>query len=91
MGACLVEIAFTQRYESYLLRTRDGLTLTGIIADRSDDALTLRDAAGNETRVAERDIQKLERVKTSIMPEALVHLLTQSELADLIAYLRSAR
>ena len=82
---------FAQRYESYLLQTQDGRRLMGIIADRSDDGLTLRDAAGNEARVAEENIQKLERVKASIMPEALVHLLSKSELADVIAYLRSVR
>ena len=82
---------FAQRYESYLLHTRDGRSLMGIIADRSDGALTLRDAAGNETRVAEGEIEKLKRIKTSIMPEALVHLMTKPELADLIAYLSSVR
>jgi putative membrane-bound dehydrogenase-like protein len=78
-------------YEPYVVTTKRGQVLSGVIRRETADALVLAPNAATETRILRADVEEIEPGKTSIMPEGLDTQLTRRELADLIAYLRSLR
>jgi putative heme-binding domain-containing protein len=79
------------RYQSYLLETKDGRVLTGILHERTADALTLRDARNELTRVATGDLEQLLPSPTSLMPEGLLSSLSAQQAADLLAFLQAQK
>jgi hypothetical protein len=60
---------------------------------RSDapDEVVLGAVAGPDTRIPRKDIAEIEAGTVSLMPPGYGELLTRQELADLLAFLRSAR
>jgi putative membrane-bound dehydrogenase-like protein len=80
---------FAQGFEPYAALMRDGQEWVGHLVGQSTDAVVLRDAAGTEIRLNPRDIQRLDRLDISLMPEGLESALSESEFRDLLAFLKS--
>jgi putative membrane-bound dehydrogenase-like protein len=80
-----------QGYESYLIATRAGRFVTGILAQRSAEGVLLRDSSGAEQRLRMNDIDEMKRLSTSLMPDGLERALSADEFRDLLAFLRSLR
>jgi putative heme-binding domain-containing protein len=78
-------------YNAYLVQTRDGRSLTGIIASETASGLTLRRAEGVEETVLRSAILQIQDTGLSLMPEGLEKDLRPQDLADLIAYLLAVR
>ncbi len=77
-------------YETVVLNTADGKTLTGLIAEEKAGAVTLIDPAANGKRftIPVADIEKRTAVKNSLMPDGLVNLLSdRQQFLDLVKYL----
>ena len=70
---------------------REGEQLTGIRARQADDAFVLRDATGAELRLAPGQLQTVERLPQSLMPEGLLGALSDEEVRDLMAYLQGLK
>jgi len=79
-----------EAYQLVIITTRDGRTLSGMVASEDAQQLTLR-LVGQETVVAKSDIQSRETSPISMMPEGLLGVLTNEEVRDLIAYLRTSK
>ena len=78
-------------FVNYVVATVDGRILTGLVADESADAVTLR-RAGGLTDVLPRDrIESIASTGLSLMPEGLEVGLEPRDFANLIAYLTSLR
>ncbi len=77
-----------EAFISLTVATIDGEILQGILVDRTDDRLTLRDANGNEIVIPADDIDEEVEGK-SLMPKGLVKFMTRQELLDLLAFLTS--
>ncbi len=75
-------------YHLTTITTRDGRTLAGNVAAEDEQQVTLR-MVGQETVVAKADIQAREKSPVSLMPEGLLKTLSNDEVRDLIAYLRT--
>jgi putative heme-binding domain-containing protein len=79
-------------YKLTVVTTRDGRTYSGNIATETDRQLTLRVMAADQARssvaVNKADIQSRETTAVSMMPPGLLDSLTDSEVVDLMAYLR---
>lgn len=82
---------FAQGYEAFIVATKDGDVLGGLIARQDADALVLKDAAGAETRVRRDRIRDLKRGEKSIMPEGLERNLSEQEFRDLLAFLQGLK
>lgn len=82
---------FAQGYDTFAVTTKGGDTLTGIRVRQPDDAVILRDATGAETRFDPAQIDSMERLNTSIMPEGLLVPLSRDEIRDLLAYLQALK
>jgi len=76
--------SIVEGYEAYLLRTRSGRTLTGIVSSESAAAVTLRQAGGMEEAVPRSDILELLPAGGSLMPEGLESRLDPRAMADLL-------
>jgi putative membrane-bound dehydrogenase-like protein len=69
-----------------VLELKDGRTINGLVAAKTDRTLTLRTLS--ETLTLERsEIASIQESTLSLMPEGLLQALTEKQLFDLIAYL----
>jgi len=76
-------------FATNVIETKDGATLAGFISDQAGDTLVLRDAAGQTHTISKDRITKQTPLPGSLMPEGLLAGLTDQELRDFIACLRS--
>jgi putative membrane-bound dehydrogenase-like protein len=83
--------SFARGYEPYLIRTKDGAVLDGLIARETADAVYLFTAERTEKRVPRASIDVMQMGKTSIMPQGLDAQITRDELRDLLAFLLSLK
>ncbi len=77
------------QYEAFTLVTKDGQGRTAFRLMEHGDTHTYIDIAGNTFDVNIKDIIARTPLPVSIMPEGIANRLTDSEMRDLIAYLRS--
>lgn len=68
--------------------TDSGQILSGILVDESDTSLVVVDSQGQERQVARSEIESLQTSDRSLMPENLAAEIDESQMRDLIAYLR---
>ena len=75
------------KYLQYLCETTEGQILSGVIIEKTDRALTLREAKGKVRVIPTDQIESLASQAKSMMPELLARDLTAQQLADLLEYL----
>jgi putative heme-binding domain-containing protein len=79
--------AIASAFRNLWVRLGDGQELTGVMVAETESTLTLGDAQG-QSEVLEKDqIEELQILKLSIMPEGLENGLTDTEFVDLVAFL----
>jgi putative membrane-bound dehydrogenase-like protein len=83
--------SFVRGFEPYVVTTKKGQTFAGVIRRETAEALVLATGPATEARILRAEVEEIEPGKVSIMPEGLDAQLTQQELADLIAYLRTLK
>jgi putative heme-binding domain-containing protein len=78
------------KFAGVIVRTTAGDVLSGIIVEKTDAELVLRDAE-KVTRMPAASVDRVVPQQKSLMPEGLLQHLTAQEAADLVAYLESLR
>lgn len=78
-------------YEGWQMELKDGSTLVGIIASKTEDEIELKLAGGNKRTIKQADIQSRKQLDISLMPEGLYQQMEIQQLADLLEYLSSLR
>jgi putative heme-binding domain-containing protein len=78
-------------YTAVEVETKDGRSLTGFVADRDANALVLRTLDGENTTLRPTEIDSLQPTGRSLMPEGLLDGLSDQQLRDFFAYLRSSQ
>lgn len=78
-------------YVSYLLETSTGLLYSGMLIERNDQAIELKDAQNKTIRVEATEVEQFAPQSQSLMPEGLLSPLTPQEAADLLEYLSQQR
>jgi putative heme-binding domain-containing protein len=76
-------------YKMVVVTTRDGRSRAGNVIAETDRQITLRVVGGDPVAIAKADIQSRESTTTSMMPPGLFDALTDREVIDLVAYLRT--
>lgn len=76
-------------YKMVVVTTRDGRTYIGNIASENDRKVTLRVVGQDAVVINKSDIQSHEETPVSMMPPGLFKTLTDAEVLDLTAYLRT--
>ncbi len=76
-------------YKMVVVTTRDGRTYAGNIQSENERQLRLRVAGQDPVTINKSEIQSRETAPNSMMPEGLLQTLTDQEVIDLVAYLRT--
>ncbi|MCA9146331.1 MAG: PQQ-dependent sugar dehydrogenase [Planctomycetales bacterium] len=79
------------KYLTYLVETKQGQVLTGLLVSKDDKEVVLRDAANALVVVPVDDVEQLATQPKSLMPELLLRDMTAQQVADLLAYLTSLK
>lgn len=78
-------------FENHLVSTESGRVLTGVLLEKDTRVMVLRTAEGQKVVVPQEDVAETRVLGTSLMPEGLLAGLTDQEVRDLFAYLRSTQ
>ena len=76
-------------YQTLAVATQDGRSVSGWLAAETESNLTLRTAFGTEENVLRKNIASLAASGLSLMPDGLEQAMTQDEVSQLIAFLKS--
>ena len=79
------------KYVTYLVETRDGRVLSGILVERNEREVVLRDPQNKVVRLPMAEVEQLATQQQSLMPELLLRDLTAQQVADLLEFLASLR
>jgi putative heme-binding domain-containing protein len=79
-------LAIKEQFVTRVIVTADGETFTGIVVDRDEVRVNLKDAAGKVVAIPTADIDE-EAEGKSLMPQGLTKFLTHQELIDLVRFL----
>lgn len=75
-------------YRITIVTTKDGRVTTGALVEKDRSSIVLRTLTGEE-RFATDEIRNRTLLKTSLMPEGLLETLSDEDVVDLIAFLRT--
>ena len=78
-------------FETFQVQSRGGGLLMGLIRGETRDAIRLIDPAGQEHVIARAEVESVAPLPVSIMPQGLDFTMTEAELIDLIAFLKSGK
>jgi putative heme-binding domain-containing protein len=82
-------IAFNN--EGYELKMKDGSTLTGIVASKTETDIILKYPGGSRQNIKTSDVSSIKQLKVSMMPEGLHESMSAQDLANLLEYLSSLK
>jgi putative membrane-bound dehydrogenase-like protein len=83
--------AIDSNYINYLVTTKSGRSLSGIIVAETASSLTLRRADNQTDVVLRQDIEEVQSTGVSLMPEGLEKDISVAAMADLLAFLKNWR
>jgi putative heme-binding domain-containing protein len=78
--------AIKEEYETLVILTTDGQIIQGIVKDRDEDRLILKEATGAMRTLPKDEIED-SRPGGSLMPKGLPNLMTRDEFVDLVRFL----
>jgi putative membrane-bound dehydrogenase-like protein len=83
--------AIDNNYVSYMLVTKAGQALTGIIAAETSSSVTLKQAEDKVVTLLRDDIEELRSSGLSLMPEGVEKTIPEQQMADLIGFIKNWR
>jgi putative membrane-bound dehydrogenase-like protein len=83
--------AIADQYVTWVVETRQGMTVSGLLIEETAKQLTLRDANGKDTKIDKEEIESRSKSLVSLMPADLVAYLTEEDLVDVVEYLFSLK
>ncbi len=75
-------------YTCYNVTTKNGETITGLLAAETPASITIRQALGHEETISRANLVRMTASRLSLMPDELEKTMTRQELADLIGFLK---
>ena len=78
-------------YENFQIETKDERSLNGFLVERDAKVVVIRGADGQNISVEQKDIAEMKAAGMSLMPEGLLDPLSEQQVRDLFAYLRSTQ
>jgi putative heme-binding domain-containing protein len=78
-------------FENHLILTVDGRILNGFLADKDSQIVILRGIDGQNITIRHSDIDDMRVLPLSVMPEGSLKGLSDQQIRDLFAYLRSSQ
>ncbi|MBI1355493.1 MAG: c-type cytochrome [Acidobacteria bacterium] len=78
-------------FEEYMVETKDGRMLTGVLAKETPASVTIRQAKGVEDTILRSNMDSMYSLSVSPMPEGFEEKISVDAMADLIAFIKSLR
>ena len=78
-------------FEEYVVETKDGSRVTGVMVQDSETTVTLRRSRGEENTVLRTNIVGLRSTTVSAMPEGTEDEISIEQMGDLLEYLKNLR
>ena len=78
-------------YEAHAIEMASGESFVGVIRRNLPEAIVIADPSGQERTLPRAQIISMQTLATSLMPTGLDRALTEEELLDLVAFLRSRK
>jgi putative heme-binding domain-containing protein len=75
-------------FQAYNVLLESGEVLTGLLVGETANSISIKSAKGIVQTVSRLEIEQLRNSNMSLMPEGLESILTQQDLADVIAFIR---
>lgn len=82
--------AINPNFTAYNVETKDGRSLTGVVRGETASGLTLVQGGGAEETILRSALQEMRASQLSLMPEGLEQAMAPQDVADLIAWIKSA-
>lgn len=79
------------RYEAYVVVTRSGLTLQGLLENETAAAVTVRESEGRTTTVSRDELEEIRPTGVSFMPEGIDKDIDVTTMTNLLAFLKRWR
>ncbi len=76
---------FVREYETYVIKTKSN-EYTGIIKEKAPDAILLGTSPQTSIRIPRSEIVSMNIINVSMMPPGLDRILSENEMADLMAF-----
>ncbi len=77
-----------KEFQSEQRATRDGRCMRVLIVEQSPEAIVLRHAKGQRTRIARSEIEEIKESDVSLVPESLYKEFSPEQLRDLFGFLQ---
>ncbi|MEW6303375.1 MAG: PVC-type heme-binding CxxCH protein [Verrucomicrobiota bacterium] len=78
------------QFLSYVIDTKDGESVMGLVVNETSASVTLRQAFGVENTIPRSNIAKMQSQGESLMPEGLEADLTPQDMANLLEFIETA-
>lgn len=78
-------------YEGYNIKLKNGSALMGYILGKTENDITLKTMGATITEIPLKDIEKIEAMDKSLMPEGLDKVMKEQDLVNLVAYLETQK
>lgn len=78
-------------FEEYMVETKDGRMLTGVLAKETPASVTIRQAKGVEDTILRSNMDTMYSLSVSPMPEGFEDEISVDAMADLLAFIKSLR
>jgi putative membrane-bound dehydrogenase-like protein len=78
-----------KEFFNYVVATKNGRVLTGLIAESTPSTITILDAKNQRTTISQEEVETIEAANQSLMPEKILDELDADQVRDLMRYLQS--
>ena len=79
------------KFATYALETKSGQVVTGVLLEKTEKQVVLKNAEARETRILADQVEQMVPLARSMMPELLLRDLTAQQAADLLEFLGSLK
>ena len=83
--------AIADQYVSWIVRDKNGLSITGMIIEDVPGHIILRDATAKDHKILRKEIDSKIKSRVSIMPDDVIQSLPEADLVDMVEYLYSLK
>ena len=81
--------SIVRQYETFTVLTKDGQVYAGMVTRYGTDAITLQQQTGDPVEISRDTIDVLAPNAVSIMPTGFDATLSEKEIADMVAWLKT--
>jgi putative heme-binding domain-containing protein len=79
--------AIADQYLTWIIETKKGQVITGLIVEESPELIVLRDGNGKDFKIDRKDVESKAKGPNSLMPSDLINSMSEQDLIDLVDYL----